>query len=373
MANSSVSYKCPNCGAPLSFLPGKKTVTCEYCSTEFEVSAIEELFRKKQELAVQAAQAQEAKWETENAGSEFTDDEAKTLHAFTCSSCGAELVCDENTMATECVYCGNPTMIPKRFDGMLKPDYVIPFKKTKADAVAALKEFYKGKYLLPSDFTANNRVEAIQPMYVPFWLFDSHVSAQVDFRAERIRKYSDGDYNVTETQVYQCRREGTMSFKKIPVDGSKKMDNDYMDSIEPFNYNELVEFSAAYLTGYLADKYDMDADACAPRANKRVENSTIEILQNTVQNYDAVQVENAAVMKDVGKVSYAMVPVWILTTRYQDKPYTFMMNGQTGKVVGSLPYDSTKAILYPALISLLLLPVFYLIAPVIFMLLSMFI
>ena len=131
MADSSVSYKCPNCGAPLSFLPGKKIVTCEYCGTEFEVSAIEELFRGKQEMAVRVAEAQEAKWTIEDTGSEWSRDEAAALHAFTCSNCGAELVCDENTMATECVYCGNPTMIPKCFDGVLKPDFVIPFKKTK--------------------------------------------------------------------------------------------------------------------------------------------------------------------------------------------------------------------------------------------------
>ena len=361
MANSSVSYKCPNCGAPLSFLPGKKTITCEYCGTEFEVSAIEELFRDKQELAVQAAQAQESRWATEEAGSEFTDDEAKTLHAFTCSSCGAELVCDENTMATECVYCGNPSMIPKRFDGMLKPDFVIPFKKTKQDAVNALKEFYKGRLLLPSNFTANNRVEAIQPMYVPFWLFDSEIDAQAEFRGAKIRTYNSGNDVVTETQVYNCRRAGKMKFARIPVDGSKKMDDAYMESIEPFNYDELVDFSAAYLTGYLADKYDVDAESCVPRADKRVETSAVEVLRNTVQNYDEVDLENAAVVKEVGKVSYAMVPVWILTTRYNDKPYTFMMNGQTGKVVGSLPYDAFKSFLYPALVTLVLLPVAYIV------------
>lgn len=359
MADSSVSYKCPNCGAPLSFLPGKKTVTCEYCGTEFEVSAIEELFRDKQELAVHAAEAQEAKWATDDAGSEWSNDEAKALHAFTCSSCGAELVCDENTMATECVYCGNPTMIPKRFDGMLKPDFVIPFKKTKADAVNALKEFYKGHMLLPSNFTANNRVEAIQPMYVPFWLFDSKISAQAEFRGAKIRSYDVGNEIVTETRFYNCRRAGKMSFERIPVDGSKKMEDAYMESIEPFNYGDLVEFSAAYLTGYLADKYDVTAENSAARADKRVETSAIDVLRSSVEGYDAVEMENAAVKKDVGKVSYAMVPVWILTTRYQDKPYTFMMNGQTGKVVGSLPYDSTKALLYPALCSLVLMPILY--------------
>ena len=86
MADSSVSYKCPNCGAPLSFLPGKTTVTCEYCGTEFEVSAIEELFRDKQEMAVQAAAAQEARWEVEAAGSDWSDDEVSTLQ-LRCRAC----------------------------------------------------------------------------------------------------------------------------------------------------------------------------------------------------------------------------------------------------------------------------------------------
>ena len=360
MANTSVSYKCPNCGAPLSFQPGKKTVTCEYCGTEFEVAAIEEMFQAQNEMAAAAEAAQESKWETEN--DEWTSAEAAALKALTCSSCGAELVCDENTMATECVYCGNPTMIPKRFDGKLKPDYVIPFKKTKADAVEALKNFYKGHYLLPDNFTANNRVEAIQPMYVPFWLFDSQINAQAEFKAKKIRRYDSGNMLVTETKIYNCQRAAKMGFEKIPVDGSKKMDDLYMESIEPFNYAELVPFSTAYLTGYLADKYDVDAENCAPRADKRVENSALDVLRSSVQDFNSVDIVNSAVVKDVGKVIYALVPVWILTTRYQDKPYTFMMNGQTGKVVGSLPFDSGKAFKYPAIATIISFPVFYFLA-----------
>ena len=359
MADTSVSYKCPNCGAPLTFMPGKKTITCEYCGTEFEASAIEEMFKAKRELAARAQEARESSWDTENAGEQWTEDEAAALKAFTCSSCGAEIVCDENTMATECVYCGNPTMIPKRFDGALKPDLIIPFKKTKQDAVAALKKFYEGRWLLPSNFTANNRVEAIQPMYVPFWLFDSQVEATAEFRASKVRVYDAGPDVVTERQVYTCQRAGTMRFTKIPADGSKKMDDSFMDSIEPFDYNELVDFTSAYLTGYLADKYDVSADDCTERVNKRMENSALEVLQNSVQGYTECNLEDSAVVKNIGKVFYAMVPVWILTTRYDNKPYTFMMNGQTGKVVGSLPYDTFKSFLYPAILALVLTPVIY--------------
>ncbi len=362
MANTSVSYKCPNCGAPLSFLPGKTTVSCEYCGTEFEVSAIEEMFQSQNEVATAAAEAQQTKWDIAGAGDDWLPAEVSNLQAFTCSSCGAELVCDENTMATECVYCGNPTMIPKRFDGKLKPDMVIPFKKTKADAVEALKNFYKGHYLLPDNFTENNRVEAIQPMYVPFWLFDSKIDSHAEFKAKKVRRYDSGSMIVTETKFYNCQRSAKMSFEKIPADGSRKMDDAYMESIEPFNYSELVPFSTAYLTGYLADKYDVTAEECAARADKRVENSAIEVLKSSVKDFNSVELVNSAVVKEVGKVIYALVPVWILTTRYNDKPYTFMMNGQTGKVVGSLPYDSGKAFKYPAIAALASMPVFYILA-----------
>lgn len=364
MAATSVSYKCPNCGAPLSFIPGHDKVSCEYCSTEFEISTIENLFREKEEMAVKNREAQEAKWQTSEAGGEWSKEEEEALKAFTCSSCGAEIVCDENTMATECVYCGNPTMIPKRFDGMLKPDYVIPFKKNKQDAINALKKFYEGKKLLPDEFTANNRVEAIQPMYVPFWLFDSEIEAHASFKAKKSHAHQTATEIIKETEIYNCKRGGTMKFNKIPVDGSKKMDDTYMESIEPFDYSELVPFSAGYLTGYLADKYDVDADNSVPRADKRVEQSAVNVLAGTVKGFDGFEEENHAVIKTEGKVMYAMVPIWILTTRYEDKPYTFMMNGQTGKVVGSLPYDRGKAFKYPAIVALISMPIIYFVAKI---------
>ncbi len=356
---TTVNYKCPNCTAPLSFQPGAEKVTCEYCNTELEIKVVEEMFRKEQELAAKAADAQEAKWDTKAAGREWSEEELSVLKAFHCPSCGAEIVCDENTMATECCYCGNPTMIAQRFTGMLKPDFVIPFKKTKQEAVEALKKFYEGKLVLPSDFTEGNRMECIQPMYVPFWLFESAVEAHAVFRAENMHVYETSDETITETSVYDCERGGTMQFERIPVDGSQKMDDAYMESLEPFDYSEMVPFSPAYLTGYLADKYDVDAEASVPRADQRVENSAIGVLEETVTGYDTCTERHRAVIKEGGNVAYAMVPVWILTTRYKDKPYTFMMNGQTGEFVGSLPYDNRKVMLYSGIVAAILTPILY--------------
>ncbi|WP_299446211.1 hypothetical protein [uncultured Phascolarctobacterium sp.] len=348
-ADTSVSYKCLCCGAPLTFLPGADKVTCEYCGTELEIKTIEEMFAKKEAAAAQAQAAKEAKWNTPEAGSEWEKEEAEMMKAFTCSSCGAEIVCDGNTMATECCYCGNPTMLPSRFTGMLKPDYIIPFKKSKEDAVAALKKFYEGKKLLPNAFTANNRVEDIQGMYVPFWLFDADIEASCQCTATRSTSTTTDDEIITTTDYYNCERSGTMKFENIPVDGSEKMDDTFMESIEPFDYKDMVPFSTAYLTSYLADKYDVDAEASVGRADERVNTSAQMCLQKTVEGYETVTTDESSVLKKESAVHYAMVPVWILTTRYNDKPYTFMMNGQTGKVVGSLPIDQRKLNMYSIL------------------------
>ena len=363
MPDTSVSYKCPNCGAPLSFLPGHDHVTCEYCSTELEIATVEALFEREQEKARLAAEARDSRWNTENAGGEWDEQDAATMKVQTCSSCGAELVSDGNTMATECAYCGSPNMLPQQFSGMLRPDFVIPFKKTKDEAVAALKKFYEKRYLLPDSFKSNNRIKEIQAMYVPFWLFDSAIMASASFRAERDNIYETADEIITETSVYDCERTGSMKFERIPVDGSERMDDTYMESIEPFDYSELVPFSAAYFTGHIADKYDVDAEASVPRADKRVNESAIGVLESTVKGYDRCSLDGeASVIKEDGTVSYAMAPVWILTTKYHEKPYTFMMNGQTGKVVGSVPIDRAKVLLYSIIPAIVSIPIFYYLA-----------
>ncbi len=361
MANTSVNFTCPSCGAPLPYALEQKQITCEYCGTSYSIEQLEALLGSEQKLEEHRTKAETSSWKTAEAGKEWEPKEANNLQSYTCSSCGAEIVCDQNTMATECCYCGNPTMLPGRFSGMLKPDYIIPFKKSKEEAIAALQKFYQGKRLLPNDFIKNNRVQAIQGLYVPFWLFDSAVTAGAAFRAERDSVVTTSDYIITTTSIFHCTRLGKMAFARIPVDGSKKMDDAYMESIEPFDYRELEPFQAAYLSGFLADKYDVKADQAVGRADQRVTSSASGCLASTLDSgYNRISsLQPCSVVKEAGEVRYAMVPVWILTTRYQDKPYTFMMNGQTGKIVGYLPIDKTKLVLYCAATFLVALVVFY--------------
>lgn len=365
MADTSVNYKCPSCSAPLAYTPGSgNRIKCEFCESEFSVEEIEKFYDAKEEAAVQAQAVKDAKiekktFEMEAAGGAWEAEEIAILKAMTCSSCGAEIVCDNNTMATECVYCGNPTMVPGRYERQLRPDMVIPFNTTKEDAKRAFAAYHRGKWLLPSNFASQSRIEAIQGMYVPYWLFDETVEARGTFSATKSRYYTDGDYDVTETDHYKVLRTGVMQFNNVPVDGSEKMDDKWMESIEPFDYTKMVPFTTAYMAGFLADKYDVDAEKAYPFAQERVYQSADGVLQCTVDGYDSCSTDSLKVEQIAGRQQYAMAPVWILTTKYQNKPYTFIMNGQTGKLVGELPVDENKAKMYMGIGALITLPITY--------------
>jgi len=365
MADTSVNYKCPSCSAPLAYTPGGGSrIKCEYCEAEFSVEELEQLFKEQEAAASEAQKAKDAKvekkqFEMAEAGGAWGDEEIAILKAMTCSSCGAEVVCDNNTLATECVYCGNPVMVPGRYESQLRPDMVIPFQTTKQDAKKAFAKYHNGKWLLPSNFASAARVEAIQGMYVPYWLFDETVDADAEFSATKTRHYTAGDYDVTETDYYKVLRSGTMSFHNVPVDGSVKMDDTWMESIEPFDYGQMVPFTTTYMAGFLADKYDVDAEAALPNAEVRIKESADGVLRHTVNGYDSCSTKSLSVVRTDGKQQYAMAPVWILTTKYENKPFTFVMNGQTGKLVGELPVDENKAKMYWGLGALVTLPLTY--------------
>ena len=351
MASQVTNYKCPACTGPLHFVGASGKLECDFCGGKYDVADIERLYAGKEAAAVEASEKAEAKaeanrqkmadmeaqgWDTSGLTSDWGA-EADGMKAYSCPSCGAELICDASTAATSCPYCGNPTVVPGQFSGTLKPDFVIPFKLSKEDAVAALKNHYKGKPLLPKAFTNGNHIEKLQGVYVPFWMFDGRAEGVVDYEGCIIHEYETGDTEVTETEHYDVRRGGSIAFEKVPVDASSKMPDDHMDSIEPFDYKELKPFSTAYLPGFLADKYDVSVEDSQERADSRCAGTLVDAMRDTVVGYDGCFVENQDIKLKRGKVHYALLPVWMLTTKWKDKDYLFAMNGQTGKLVGDLP------------------------------------
>jgi len=349
VATQITNYQCPACTGPLQFSSDIGKLKCEYCGSEYEVAYIEQLYASKEETA--AAAGTETSWALDMAGSEWSDEEAAQMRAYSCPSCGAQVICDYTTAATACPYCGNPTTVPGNFAGTLKPDFVIPFKLNKEAAMAALAKHYTGKKLLPKTFAAGNRIEEIKGMYVPFWLFSGRSDADIVYDATRVHSHTQGKEEVTVTEHYRVSRRGNLAFEKVPVDGSVKMPDAHMDSIEPYDYSELKPFSSAYLPGYLADKYDVGSEECNKRANDRIRATTEDAFMSTVIGYNSVTTKSSNIAINKGAVNYAFFPVWMLNTKWKGKDFLFAMNGQTGKLIGDLPVDWGKFWLWFACIA----------------------
>ncbi|MDO4321108.1 MAG: hypothetical protein Q4C61_01140 [Lachnospiraceae bacterium] len=334
-----LEYKCPCCGGAIAFDSRIQKMKCPYCDTEFEMDTLKEF---EEEYLDRDGDPQ---WDGDRVKQTRQEmgDEGGSLVSYICESCGGEIIGDQNMASSSCPYCGSPVIVMKKLSGMLRPDAVIPFKLDKKQAEDRLRDHLKGKILLPSMFKSENRIKEIKGVYVPFWLYDCEAQAEIRCRATRIHSWETPDYHYTETQHFLVSRGGDIGFDKVPVDASVKMDDALMQSIEPFDYTEAVDFQTAYLAGYLADKYDQSSSECAVCANQRVRQSTVNSFMSTMLGYATCVPEHTDIRLKQGKITYALLPVWILNTMYKGELYTFAMNGQTGKFVGNLPADKGKA------------------------------
>lgn len=334
-----IVYKCINCGGPLAFKADTQNWTCDYCLSEFAEQEVRDFINNEQAQA-EAETSSAVLEEMHLQDQEFQE---KAL-GYTCQSCGAEIVTDETTAATFCYYCHNPTIISRRLEGEYRPEKVIPFKFNREKATEIFINWCKKKPLLSKQFSSTSELEKLSGVYVPFWLFDCNSNGEISGEATRVRTYTRGDTRYTETKYYHVMREGKAIFRDVPADGSKKMDDELMSILEPYNYHDLTDFSMSYLSGYLAEKYDMDQNDVYGRVSGIIRNNMNSLLRESIRGYSTVSIKNSDIkMKNV-EATYVLLPVWMFTYQYKGKTYMFAMNGQTGKIAGKLPISSGRAV-----------------------------
>lgn len=335
------SFKCPNCGSDIPFDPTVGALKCPHCNTEYTQ---EDILNQSIENSIDT---DSFNWE------EFSNNtiEPEGRITYICPSCGGAVTGDENISSTFCPYCGSGLIVEEQLSGMLKPEIIIPFKLTKDEAIATYEKYLKNKVFLPSNFKAKNFIEKLNGIYVPYWLFDCTAYAQARFITTKENIYHpDSNTTITETIKYASYREGNAHFDFVPVDASIKLQDGLMDALEPYDYKDAVAFDTSYLSGFLAERYDQDEKESANKANKRIKNSMGDILSKTVTGFNSVSLGNINCQFFNGKVHYALLPVYIFSTKYKGTVYQFAMNGQTGEFAGDLPADTSKVIRYTLLV-----------------------
>ncbi len=314
-----MKVNCPNCMASLVYDVTSGKMECKFCGCFFDLKDVAD--QEAKEAAKEAAHA-EAPVET------------MECNIYACTSCGAELSVNGVEASTFCAYCGQPTIVFSRVSQELKPKWIIPFKVSREEAVEKIKARFRKGLFIPKE-VKNFQVEKVTGIYIPYWLMDTYYyDLQVIKGKVRSGKRSYTKY---------FRREADCEFTNLTLDASSNLNDESSQRLEPFDTRELKPFEVAYMSGYYADRFDRSSKDLGKVARQRCRDLFDAQILATVRASNC-KIEIRDPKFEVKKETYALLPAWFMTFRYQDKPYTMLVNGQTGKLVGAVPFHKKKAI-----------------------------
>lgn len=312
-----INYACPNCGADLEYSPELAKIHCGHCDYNEEVKEDDTSYRDDL----------------------YQDNPAKE---YQCVRCGSVLMTEEKLTSVRCEYCGAPLIIADRLIGDMRPQKIIPFKISHQKAEAAFKKWCRNGRFTPKGFMSANSIKNIKGLYVPYWLFNMNTNVKVDGVATRVHIYRRGDTEYTETSFFNVSRDIDLGYANIPYDASKHLDDHLMATLEPYEFGAVKTFNMPYLSGYLSEQYDVAENEVEPAVKSKVGQYAVEYARGTVSGYSTVNLKRQKVDYQEIDSAYTLLPVWFFGYHYQGSEYQFMMNGQTGKVVGKPPISKGK-------------------------------
>ena len=345
-----ISFKCPNCDGELIFDPATQKYKCEYCISTFTQEELDEMTPEEStenHLGASSGYVEEnvigADAAEESDGDNGTGDgKQEEAVMYTCPSCGAEIITDATTAATFCYYCHNPVILGGRLSGEFLPDKIIPFEITKEQAVKQFLEYVGKKKFIPKAFFSKQQIESITGVYFPYWNYSADVENIMQGDARNVRTWTTGDIRYTETKYYHVSRHGVVSLTNLTENALQKANAELARGVMPYDFEKMQDFNMGYLSGFMAEKRDIEKDGLAESMQGMAKNYTDKIMRDTIK-YSHVTIENSQVRFRGEDWAYCLLPVWTITYKGKNgKIYYYSMNGQTGEVCGELPVDHKK-------------------------------
>lgn len=301
-------FVCKNCGGNVVYSPERHSMFCPYCES---VKSDERRDFPGSEISV-------------------------------CPNCGGEIPIEEHTSAAQCPYCDNYMIFNERVEGEYTPKKIIPFQMGKETCKKSLREKFKNCTFAPTDFLSEAKLNRMQGYYVPFWFYSYDTNCRYDGEGTKVRSWTSGNTQYTETSYYRIQRNLDIGFQDIPVDASVQMPDEVMDLIAPFQYGQMEDFKPEYMSGFYGEKYNMTADLVESRAKNHMKADAEKLLNESISGYATVSPGQRDVQVKNSVAEYGLIPLWKYDYQYNGQMYPFYVNGQTGKIVGMPPISKKK-------------------------------
>lgn len=315
--------QCRNCAGQLVFDPEKQKLVCGHCGSEFEPEEFSQ--SEKEYLADKQAESMNSVYGTDS-------EDMMDCYVYLCHSCGGEIIINGTEASTRCIYCGNSNVVFSRIAKHKRPQFIIPFKLTKDDAVAEVRKRFKKGMFIPKDIK-NFEVDNVRGIYIPYWIVDCDHKASVVIQGQ----VSSGKYS--RTVFYG--RAGRMSLKRLPLDASKILSDESSSRLEPYNLNAMKPFDEDYLLGFYSNISDITYRDLRSAANARASEYFNEYAIADVKGARGKKVcqESHVTAIDYSNLNYAMFPAWFITYFYKGQHNTILVNGQSGKIVCGVTWN----------------------------------
>ena len=311
---------CKNCSHALVFDPVSQMMFCSSCGSEFKPEEVEsEAKPYRQDLNPESA----------SGVYNSNEEEFMDCYVYSCSECGGEIIINGTEASTTCVFCGNPNVVFSRIAKQKKPEFIMPFRITRSEAVMRARDTIKKGTFVPRAIK-NFSIDCCRGIYLPYWIVNATYYDTMIFEG-----------TVTEDKKNVKRyfgRTGNLKFKDLPVDAARAISDDSSSKLEPFDLSHLKAFDEDYLAGFYSNISDVTYSDVRKAALERGKEFFIEASERDIDAFDIKPVESYPSVKVDTDMKYAMLPAWFITFRYKDKPHTILVNGDTGKVVCALPW-----------------------------------
>lgn len=330
---------CPGCGGNVKFdIPSQK-LCCDQCHTTYDPYAFDN--------------------KTSDAEESTTVENDYEVTIFTCPQCGGEILSTDNAAAGFCSFCGASTILYSRISHERRPNYIIPFKKSKEDCKQAYVSLMKRAIFAPKELKDPKYIDGFRGIYMPYWAF--YITQRGPLNLHGSKSHRRGDYIITDH--YELGGDLDAYYKGLSYDASSSFSDNISEALAPYDLKGMKAFTPAYLSGFYADTADVAPSIYQPNAEAAATTETIKKVRSNpaFSSYSVKTPENSAsaLNTKTENVDSAMLPVWFMSYRKDARIAYVTVNGQTGKVVADLPVDPKKY-LFASL--LLAIPVFALLA-----------
>jgi hypothetical protein len=268
-----------------------------------------------------------------------------------CQSCKAVSVFDVSRTGQNCDFCGSPSLLDyHEIKAPIRPQGVLPFKVDQGKVRERMRQWFRGRWLAPSNLGAKALVDRVHGIYIPYWTFDAHAvcpwQAEAGHYYYTTERYRDNKGRSQSRQVRHVRWQPASGevrhfFDDDPVPGTHGLRHDLLKKIEPFPIPEVQGYDTAYLSGFVVEHYQIVLVDAAARSQEQMteqlrQMASAQVPGDTQRNLQIHPQFSGRTFKHV------LVPVWVLSFNYRTKIYQVLVNGYSGAIAGDYPVSAWK-------------------------------